>query len=118
MWLCLNDAFLSIVQKDFPAGSLLVRARRPGDIEKVFGRDVKVKRSTDSDYLFRAIVPIGQVKMAMERAVENISYENFKDSVKDHTLHLAYARVWSTMAGLQNPRPYSTGFTGKKELTR
>ena len=118
MWLCLNDAFLSIVQKDCPAGSLLVRARRPGDIEKVFGRDVKVKRSTDSDYLFRAIVPIEQVKMAMERAVEDISYENFKDCVKDHTLHLAYARVWSTMAGLQNPRPYSTGFTGKKELTR
>ena len=56
--------------------------------------------------------------MAMERAVEDISYENFNDSVKDHTLHLAYARVWSTMAGLQNPRPYSTGFTAEKELTR
>jgi hypothetical protein len=118
MWLCLNDAFLSIVQKDCPAGSLLVRARRPGDIEKVFGRDVKVKRSTDSDYLFRAIVPIEQVKMAMERAVEDISYKNFKDSVEDHALHVAYTRVWSAMSVLQNPRPFSTPLMGKKEVTR
>ena len=32
---------LSIVRKDVPPGSLLVRARRPGDIERVFGRRVK-----------------------------------------------------------------------------
>ena len=61
MWLCLNDAFLSIVKKDCPKDSLLVRARRPGDIEKVFGSDVKVKRSTNSDYLYRANVPIEKV---------------------------------------------------------
>ena len=53
MWLCLNDAFLSIVKKDCPKDSLLVRARRPGDIEKVFGPDVKVKRSTNSEYFLQ-----------------------------------------------------------------
>jgi hypothetical protein len=118
MWLCLNDAFLSIVKKDCPKDSLLVRARRPGDIEKVFGRNVKVTRSTDSDYLYRTIVPIEEVKTALERAVEDISYENFKDSVKDHALHLAYMRVWNAMSELQNPRPFSTPFTGKKALKR
>jgi hypothetical protein len=114
MWLCLNDAFLSIVKKDCKPGELLVRARRPGDIEKVFGRDVKVKRSTDSDYLYRAIVPIEEVEMALQRAVEDIGYENFKDSVKDHDLHLAYMRVWTAMSEVQHPRPYSTAFTGKR----
>jgi hypothetical protein len=92
---------------------LLVRARRPGDIGKVFGPDVKVKRSTDSDYLFRAIVRVEQVELALARAVKNIDYENFKDSVEDHALHLAYMKVWTAMSELQHPRPYSTPFTGK-----
>ena len=82
MWLCLNNAFLSIVKKDCPKDSLLVRARRPGDIEKVFGRDVKVTRSTDSDYLFGRQSLIEQVELALKRAVEDITYDNFKSSVR------------------------------------
>ena len=42
-----------------------------------------MKRSPDSDYLYRAILKIEDVKMAMNRAAENIDYENFKESVKD-----------------------------------
>ena len=53
----------------------------------MFGRGVKVKRSSDSDYLYRATLKIEDVKMAMNRAAENIDYENFKDSVKDYNLH-------------------------------
>ena len=114
MWLCLNNAFLSIVNKDCPPGSLLVRARRPGDIEKVFGDKVKVTRSTDSDYLLRAIVAVEQVELAMKRAVRNIEYENFKNSVEDHELHDAYMKVWGAMSEVQNPRPYSTRFTARR----
>ena len=45
MWICFSDlCFYPIVNKDCPPGSLLVRARRPGDIEKVFGEKVKVTR--------------------------------------------------------------------------
>ena len=112
MWLCLNNAFLSIVKKDCPPGSLLVRARRPGDIERVFGTKVEVTRSTDSDYLLRSIVPIEEVELALARVVKEISYKNFKDSVKDHELHHAYLKTWSAMGELQHPRPYSTAFTG------
>ena len=103
-------------QKDCPPGSLLVRARRPGDIERVFGKKVKVTRSTDSDYLYRTVVPMVEVELALERAVEDISYENFKDSVKDHALHLAYMKVWSAMSEVQNPRPFSTPFMGRKAV--
>ena len=84
----------------------------------MFGKHVKVTRSTDSDYLFRAIVPIEQVELALKRAVEYITYDNFKSSVKDHALHMAYMKVWDAMARLQNPRPYSTPFAGRKALTR
>ena len=114
MWLCLNNAFLSIVKKDCPPGSLLVRARRPGDIERVFGTKVEVTRSTDSDYLLRSIVPIEEVELALQRAVKQIDYGNFKDSVADHALHLAYMKVWTAMSELQHPRPYSTAFTGRR----
>lgn len=107
MWLCLNDAFLSIVKKDCPDGSLLVRARRPGDIEKVFGRRVKVTRLLDSDYLFRAVIRRDDVTRAIQDEVLRIDYGNFKDSVSDNELHDAYMKVWTAMSLLQNPKPYS-----------
>ena len=113
MWICLSDSFVSIVKKDCKPGELLVRARRPGDIEKVFGSNVKVTRSTDSDYLYRATIKIEDVELALKRAVEDVSYNNFKSSVKDRALHVAYMKVWANMAELQNPRPYSTPFTAR-----
>jgi len=36
MWLMFSDCFLSVVSKDCGPAELLVRARREGDIEKVF----------------------------------------------------------------------------------
>jgi hypothetical protein len=106
MWLCLNNAFLSIVHKDCKPTELLVRARRPGDIEKVFP-DAKVTRYTKSDYLFRAVITRADVASALVRQVYDIDYGNFKDSVEDDRLHDAYAEVWGTMSLLQNPPPYS-----------
>ena len=85
----LSNAFLSIVNKDCGSDELLVRARRPGDIERVFG-DVKVTRKTHSDYLFRARVPRSEVIAAITKQIESINYPNFKDSVLDHRLHQAY----------------------------
>lgn len=107
MWIFLNDSFLSIVRKDCPEGHLLVRARRPGDIEKVFGRRIKVDRVTVSDYLFRAVIPRDDVVRALQNEVLRIDYGNFKDSVHDHDLHDSYMRCWSAMADVQDPRPYS-----------
>lgn len=107
MWIMLNDAFFSIVEKDCPADHLLVRARRPGDIQKVFGRTVEVKRETETDYLFRAVIPFTEIGRVMIHELRRIDYPNFKDSVSDSALHDAYLRVWTAMASLQNPPPYS-----------
>lgn len=107
MWIMLNDAFLSIVKKDCPEDHFLVRARRPGDIEKVFGRRIAVERLTDADYLFRARIPREEVEAALVRELGRVTYGNFKDTVKDHDLHVAYLRVWTAMAGVQHPAPYS-----------
>ena len=105
MWLCLRDGFLSIVAKDCADNELLVRARRAGDIEKVFPAAM-VTKSTTTDYMFRAIVSRDAVKQAMTAEVEKIDYPNFKDAVEDSSLHTAYVGVWCAMAGLQHPPPY------------
>jgi hypothetical protein len=110
MWICLNNSFLSIVD---PSGQgantgdmLLVRARRKGDIEAVFP-DAKVEKRPERDYLFRALLPRSQVAIAIADKVSGINYPNFKNSVKNHRLHDAFARIWSIMADLQPTAPYS-----------
>ena len=107
MWICLNNAFLSIVEPEHGSDDLLVRARRPGDIEAVFGKDYKVEKRPERDYLFRALIPREVVADVIAAQVMDIGYGNFKNSVNDRRLHDAYARVWSVMAGLQPTPPYS-----------
>lgn len=100
MWICLNDAFLSIVAKDCPPDHLLVRARRKSDIERVFpGYPIKETRNTD--YRYRTTVPRQVVADTIANRILSIDYDNFKNSVEDHDLHAAYARVWGVMYSLQ-----------------
>lgn len=108
MWIMLNDAFFSIVAKDCGPDELMVRARRPGDIEKVFPELAgKVKAFTASDYHYRAAVKRERVALAISKAIFGIDYSNFKNSVQDDGLHNAYHRVWHAMADLQPQPPYS-----------
>jgi hypothetical protein len=104
MWIMHSDCFLSIVSKDCGPTELLVRARRNGDIEKVFP-SAKVVRSTGTDYLYRAVIPRDAVKQAVTAMIDHIDYPNFKDSVEDSSLRAAYAGAWHAMAGLQHPPP-------------
>ena len=57
MWIMTNNSYLSIVSKDCGSAELLVRARRAGDIERVFP-DAKVTTPT-------VIIFIGQFCHAM-----------------------------------------------------
>lgn len=106
MWVFLSDSFLSIVvDKQSAQDNLLVRARRKGDIERVFPL-AKVSASPSRDYRFRASINRQSVAEAIGNEVSVIGYSNFKDSVpkKDHERHDAYLRVWSTMEAFQRPR--------------
>ena len=106
MWICLTNAFLSIVSKDCQPDELLVRARRPGDIERVFP-DAKVEERDGTDYQFRAVISRRAVAEVIAHEVTRIDYDNFKNSVKDDRLHDAYAAFWHQHARLQPTRPYS-----------
>jgi hypothetical protein len=100
MWVCLSDAFFSIVDKDCARDELLVRARRKGDIEKVFP-GAEVRRDGLADYLYRAAVKRRVVAETLAGEAWRIAYPNFKDSVRAPDLHRAYMRVWTALADLQ-----------------
>jgi hypothetical protein len=104
MWLFLSDCFVSMVSKDCRRDELLVRARRKGDIEKLFP-DAEVERTPKADYLFRAAVKRDEVAKVLDDEVRRINYGNFKDSVDDDALHDAYTRCWTAMLAVQPTRP-------------
>jgi hypothetical protein len=106
MWIMINDCFVSIVNKDCARDELMVRARRPGDIEKLFP-NVVVTEYTASDYHYRAAIKRDAIAAALVSELGRVTYSNFKDSVVDRPLHDAYLQVWSAMARLQPKRPYS-----------
>ncbi|GAB4481868.1 MAG: hypothetical protein OHK0044_30610 [Burkholderiaceae bacterium] len=100
MWICLSDAFYSIVAHRSRPGHLLVRARRQGDIERLWP-DADVSDTPAADYRYRAIVPADRVAHAIAGAVRSIDYGNFKASVHDDALAAAYGKVWAILAALQ-----------------
>jgi len=105
MWLCGSDYFLSIVDDKEVDGCLVVRARRKGDIQKLFP-DAKVKTLRGRDYQFRAHVKRELIADAVAAQVMSISYGNFKDSVANDELHHAYSKFWHIHADLQPKKPY------------
>lgn len=106
MWICLNNAFFSIVATKVGDANLLVRARRPKDIETIFP-GYKATTITRRDYQFRAEIPREVVAKTIAECLLNIDYGNFKDSVRDDGLHDAYNGFWHIMAKVQPQRPYS-----------
>ena len=107
MWICLSESFLSIVDASDEPGTLLVRARRQGDIEAIFP-DAKVVQSIGRDYLYRAGIKREEVAAALADQVMRLTYPNFKSSVADPRLHAAYSSTWSIMSQLQPYAPYHT----------
>lgn len=102
----MNDSFLSVVKDRDKKNSLLVRARVEGDIERVFP-DAIVKTNSGSDYMYRAYLPKRRVSKAIKKSIENIDYDNFKDSVpeEDKARHDAYFDVWLDILPLQRGDP-------------
>jgi hypothetical protein len=97
----LSDAFLSVVAHREQPGTLLVRARRAGDIEAVFPQ-ATVRCTPRADYRYRAELPAADVAQALAERAGGIDYPNFKSSVRDPRRHAAYADVWLAMRQVQD----------------
>jgi len=96
MWICLNDSFLSIVAVKGDDERLLVRARRAGDIERVFPQ-AEVLVGAGTDYLYRAFLPRSTVSDAITARIKSIDYTNFKGSVKESDRHDVYMEFWNIL---------------------
>lgn len=105
MWVMLNNSFFSVVDKDCPGDSLLVRSRRKVDLERLLGPNYPIREGGGTDYQFRAVVSRDELAQIMAGEIFNINYTNFKDSVTDPRLHDAYLNVWGAMHRLAESNP-------------
>lgn len=103
MWICLNNAFLSIVAHRTRPEFLLIRARLKGDIERVFP-GAAVSESAHNDYRFRTEVKRTDAARVFGAIVGGLRYDNFKHSVVEQDRHDAYVKAWEAMANLQRKR--------------
>lgn len=103
MWIFRNDAMLSIVEDWDNPDFLLVRARKDGDIQRVFPSAV-THTKLGSDYGYRAWIPRDEVATAMFNSIMDIDYHNFKDSINksDRDRKDAYMKVWTAMYNYQD----------------
>lgn len=119
MWIFRNDAMLSIVEhNDFPE-MMLVRARRRGDIQRVFPK-AKVIENAGSDYAYRAVVDRLEVASAMFDSIMDINYGNFKNSipVHDQDRYDAYGNVWRAMLYYQMDEKKKEDFIERHENSK
>lgn len=101
MWIFSPTSFLSIVDKGGDGSTLLVRARRQGEIEAHFPEAV-VETTPHNDYLYRARVDRERVAQVMAETIRNLHHANYKAAIKDSGLHDACLEVWDVMYRYQN----------------
>jgi glycerol-3-phosphate dehydrogenase len=102
MWIFTPDSFISVVDKGDPTGqTLLVRARKAGDIERLFP-EAKVQVGGGTDYNYRARIDREAVAQKVADQIRGINFPNFKNQVREHDRHDAYLGVWHSMYGFQN----------------
>lgn len=104
MWLFLNNAFLSIVEDRSDPKMLMVRARFPEDLRRVFPGCI-VRKTPTADYLYRTRIGRRRVSERLAEAALDVDYPNFKGSVTEKDRHDAYLRVWTIMHSAQEPQP-------------
>ncbi len=110
MWIFLNDGFFSIIEDEKNHNQLVVRARKKGDIERVFNvKSKNVVKLPHRDYMYRTCLRKSKVARILTDRILEINYHNFKDSIdkKEHDRKAAYSRVWQQHMQWQNDlHPY------------
>lgn len=100
MWLCLNNAFLSIVEDPKDANIVIVRSRQKAHLENFVGDTYTITQTDYRDYRFRTFVNKFDLSKMLAKCADRIDYGNFKDSVKDVDLKCFYGEVWGS--GIRN----------------
>jgi hypothetical protein len=93
MWICMDSSFVSAVQdRDDPEG-LVIRARSKKHLTRLFpGKAIAI--TPEADYVARVFVTKVEFAAVVSQRIEAISYDNFKNSVRNHRLHQLYTEFW------------------------
>lgn len=106
MWLFCKSGFFSAVQHKNDSGTIHVRARFNGDLERlcgVHGVASKVTFTPDHDYAYRMDFTRDKWSRIVQAEAQEIDYGNFKASVHDGTARdSAYLNCWSAMRRAQS----------------
>lgn len=93
MWVCFNDAFISVVQDRNQPDRVCVRARRSKHLQLLFP-DSEVILTPQADYTCRVFVSKRMFCNLLRSRIATMDYTNFKNSVADHSLHELYSDFW------------------------
>jgi len=100
MWIFMSDSFLSVVENKDDPSLLHVRARKRDDLKLLFPK-AHITKTPEGDYPFRCDVDRQDFAEVIVDQILDISYTNFKGSVRDGRRHDAYMDVWTAMRAWQ-----------------
>ncbi len=96
MWLFTSQGMLSVVaHRDIP-NSLMVRARSPDHITKLFP-EADVELTVNADYAYRSVIDRSSFALFMINYIAEMNYDNFKNSIIEESYLNHCNQVWSTM---------------------
>lgn len=90
MWLILNKGFLSIVNKE---GSFVVRSRVKEHLSYYFPNS-EIEEGSGTDYQYRIRLTKYQLDNFFSVISNEITYSNFKDSIKDNSIKNFASQIW------------------------
>lgn len=109
MWLLTPTGFVSIVQHRNDVNNVIVRARVLLDLQRFNQRNVRdtgqIERTPDADYPYRLSVSKGALRAALDVAVQDLTYANFKSAAQEadpsELRNDVYHNVWSELRRLE-----------------
>lgn len=101
MWFCHNKGMISAVQHRDDPETLIVRSRRKEWLADLFPGE-KIHTSAGSDYKYRIFIDRRLFAETVRYWIMNdLKYDNFKNSVEDDELYDMYSEIWSVAKGYQ-----------------
>jgi hypothetical protein len=107
MWLITTTGFYSIVQKPGEK-DLTIRSRVKKDLEALRDKYLpdlgEIVRNENTDYRYRAKVSHVNLAKASAQMVQDIDYDNFKNTVakvQGHNRSHVYSNVWEDLLALE-----------------
>ena len=112
MWIFCKHGFFSAVKDRDHAGNLLVRARFPGDLERLIDSyfeagmakalKKQIRETPTADYAYRISLSQPEFASIVASVASEIDYDNFKDSVHGERIRDgAYIRCWFALRDAQ-----------------